>query len=153
MVGNYVIVRFVSAQSTILTKKYKIMKLEEVYKRLKSEIGDREFEIAEIRIFVNGYAQDFRFFESMYSRKVDLILEEEQNVIETSKNKCIFNPWHYCDVIGMSKEDILHEEQDAFKQFVDEYVKRIKMKCDKINPETWERFIKHLHFLFREWNN
>jgi glycyl-tRNA synthetase (class II) len=125
------------------------MKLEEIYKKLKSEIGDREFKIAEIRIFINGYAQDFRFHESMYSEKIDLILKEEQNVIEANKNGCIFNPWNYCDVIGMSKEDILHEEQDAFKQFINESVKRIRMKCDKINPETWERFIDHLLFLFR----
>jgi hypothetical protein len=128
------------------------MNLEEIYKRLKSQIGDKEFKIAEIRIFINGYAQDFRFHESMYSEKIDLILKEEQKVIEATKNGCIFHPWNYCDVIGMSKEDILHEERDAFKQFVNESVKRIQMKCDKINPETWERFIEHLNFIFRKWD-
>lgn len=128
------------------------MKLAEVYKRLKSEIGDSEFKIAEVRIFIDGYAQNFRYFESMFDKKVDLILEEEHNVIKRTKNGGIFNPWNFCDIIGRSKEDILYEERDSFKKIISKSVHRMQTTCDNINPETWVRFIEHLNFIFRKWD-
>lgn len=129
------------------------MKLEEVYKRLKAEIGDKEFKIAEIRFFINGHAQDFRYFESMFAERVDVIVEYEENLIKNTNVGGIFYPWYYCDSIGSSIDDILYEERDSFKQFITESVKRIKTKCgDNIDSETWSRFVAHLRFVFRKWD-
>ena len=128
------------------------MKLEEVYKRLKAEIGDKEFKIAEIRFFINGHAQDFRYFESMFSERVDLILKHEEDLIKYANDEGIFYPYGYLASIGTSLKDILYEERDSFKQFIAESVKRIKEKCvDNINTEAWEDLVKYLKFVFKKW--
>lgn len=128
------------------------MNLEKVYQKLKSEIGDNEFEIAEIRIFINGQAKNFRYFESMFDKRISLILNEEKDIIATTQMGGLFNPWCFCDIIGRSKKDILHEERDAFKQIIDESVQRMSMQCDNIEPETWDRFINHLDFVLNRWD-
>lgn len=129
------------------------MKLEEVYKRLKAEIGDKEFKIAEIRFFIDGVANDFRYFDSMFAEKTKLILQLEEDLIRDANDGGIFFPYNYCSSIGCSMKDILYEERDSFKQFIAESVKRIKTKCgDNIHPDEWRNLVEYMIFAFRKWD-